>query len=395
MLHTGGSFWVDVTGIEGTRDSVLLRWVPGSPRIELGLLRSALMSLPLLSDAWGQRVSHFVLGLSPRGPSPVGESGQLAVAISTLWYRHAANAGLPLVRAGAGADQERGAPPADGRPLVVLTGSGTLRQRRTAHGLFGYCVEPVYGWEDKLRQLDAAIAGLPVAALHLVCAHVQMAQVRAALLHVLSHRVQPGRDELHFLFDDGRGRVDLYLHPVTTLTDVANVVDGLAAPGPGAAPGHASSPAQGSGAQALAAHDREAAGDAAARAGAATAACAMTAVPGRTGARTRTGPVPIGVSRTGSAARRRAGTGACRVPGRASVQGRHRARSGPIHAPPGRAWERSGRHGTARHGLSVFGLVRVILLWLLIGSLGALLAHHCTGRPGSGPPETRVPASVG
>lgn len=359
MLHTGGSFWVDVTGIEGTRDSVLLRWVPGSPRIELGLLPSALMSLPLLSDAWGRRVSHFMLGLSPRGPSPVGESGQLAVAMSTLWYRHAANAGLPLVRAG-GATPESGPFATTGQPLVVLTGSGVLRQRRTGHGLFGYRVEPVYGWEDKLRQLDAAVAGLPVAALHLVCAHVQLAQVRAALLHALPDRVQPGDDDRHFLFDCAHGRVGLHLHPVATLSDVVGVVDGLAA--------------------------------------------AHAAGPGRTAHLARTArPVP-GTSRTGVPARRRTRTAACRVVSRSPGPGRHRMPSEPIAGPPGPPGppgpkdECSGRQGTAGYELGAVGVVRVILIWLLIGSLGALLGRHCAGLPRAGPEPAAghgAPAMIG
>lgn len=222
LLHTGGRFWVDVTGIEGMRDHALLRWVPRSPRVELGLLPSALSSLPLLSDEWGRRVSHFMLDLSPPGPSPFGESGQLAVAVAALWYRHAAMADLPLVRAGAD--------PAPARPMMVLTGSGTLRPQRTSHGLFGYRVEPVRGWQDKLRHLGAALRENPCAEVHLLCPRSQLVQVRSALLWILSDHVLPGRSAEHVIHRDRVGKVvDIWLHPVATLGDIAGVVDALAA----------------------------------------------------------------------------------------------------------------------------------------------------------------------
>jgi WD40 repeat protein len=214
VLHTGGSFWLDVTALRGARAGPLLRWLPGSPEVELGLVPSALCSLPFAASAWARALSHFHLALSPAAPTPTGASAQLAVAAAVLWYVHAARQQLPLVRPGE--------PDEPDTPLVVLTGSGALTQQPGLGGLFEYRVEPVDGWDDKARQLVRALAGRSVVAVHVLCPAAQANEARAAFLHALPGLALAPGGELQCR--DGAG---LHLHPVVTLDDVAEHVAAL------------------------------------------------------------------------------------------------------------------------------------------------------------------------
>lgn len=176
LLHTGGSFWVDVAAVPGARDSELLRWFPGSPKVEMGLAGLAVGALPLLGSPEGRRVAHFVLHLSPKGPLPAGGSAQLALVLATLgyWWALRSNQRVPRM----------GGTETPGGPWVVLSGSGTLDGVASEGdaGLGHYRFLPVEGWEDKIRQLIAAIGGAPVAQVQLFCPQTQEEEVRVALL---------------------------------------------------------------------------------------------------------------------------------------------------------------------------------------------------------------------
>lgn len=234
LLHTGGSFWLDVSGMQGSRDShQFLRWLPGSPQIDLGMLSWALTALPLPDASLCRDLAHFVLSLSPRAEAPLGASGQLVAAAAVLWFCQAASHRLPLVRAGAQCPPEQ--------PLAVLTGSGALVQRQIEHGVFRYEIDVVSDWAAKIRQLDRALAGRPVVAIHLLCPRQQVTEVRETFLGELAGHTQPHEDPCQLMYGDG---VRLHLHPVSTLSDVAAVVANLLPTMPGVAmPGAGRSPA--------------------------------------------------------------------------------------------------------------------------------------------------------
>lgn len=215
LLHTGGSFWVDVTGMVDRHERFLC-WLPGSPEVELGLLPGALQVLPLREVNWG-RIGHIMLGLAPHAAAPAGPSGQLAVAAACLWLAHASASGLPTIAVG------EDCPP--DQPLIVLTGSGAVMQEPVEDGVFRYAVDAVTGWREKALALDRALAGRSVHAIHVVCPRRQLMTVRDDFLQALPDRVRPDRDERCLVYRD---HVKLRLHPVATLDELAQVVAVLA-----------------------------------------------------------------------------------------------------------------------------------------------------------------------
>ena len=215
LLHTGGSFWVDVTAMQGSRDSLnLIRWLPGSPQIDLGLLPSALSSLPDAATQWSEELAHFIVSLTPCGPPPTGHSGQLAVAAAVLWHAHAAAHRLPMVRAGVACPPDQ--------PLIVVTGSGSLVQRPLDHELLRYEVASVNDWHLKARQLGHALAGQPVVAVHVLCPRQQLLLAREAFLEALPGCIRGHGDDL--TYGDG---TTVRLHAVDTMTEVASMIAGL------------------------------------------------------------------------------------------------------------------------------------------------------------------------
>lgn len=156
-LHTGGTYWVDVVATSGAQGAdARARWLAGGPRLELG--DGVEPALDAIMASQPQPVAASWFRLSPPGPTPGGTSGDLVLVAAALLRVHAHRliGGLP----------DPGAQLEGDAPLLIVTGSGTLRL-----GVDGRVrVGPIEGWPDKLAQLARVLREHP-AARAIVLAH--------------------------------------------------------------------------------------------------------------------------------------------------------------------------------------------------------------------------------
>ncbi len=207
LLHSGGSLWVDAVGMQGARVAPMVRWLGASGQADLGAVPEALGAMPCLQDGAAARLSHFVVALSA-GEVPAGESAQVAVALSALWFWTASRQGMPCAR-------PLGPPVTAAR---ILAGTGRIVQRPGVDGLYRYAV-------GEVGDLDAKVAALATRrgeaeAIDLVVPASQATEAAAA---IASHfpDARAGATPLAWRWPAGAIRV----FPVAGIEDLQDVVE--------------------------------------------------------------------------------------------------------------------------------------------------------------------------